>query len=161
MPNPDETEMVNAWNSALALSETMANIVVLPGYDLRLSKLLKQGSDLWVNSPAVPNEACGTSGMGAALNMTPSLSTPDGWMAEADPENHFIFGYHAEHGWDEQWRHDAGGLRGQLMTAMSMYYDDLESWYEKALGAKREAEGIFTGRRMMAQYAKLYEALGQ
>lgn len=160
MPNPDEAEMVDAWNRALALSESTTNVVILPGYDLRLSKLLKQGADLWVNSPVVPNEACGTSGMGAALNMTPSLSTADGWMAEANPEHHFIYGYRAEHGWDEQWRHDAIALRGQLMTAMSMYYDDSESWYERALGAKREAEEVFTGRRMIDEYANLYEALG-
>jgi starch phosphorylase len=41
-----------------------------------------QGVDLWLNVPRVPLEACGTSGMKAALNAVPQLGTLDGWWAE-------------------------------------------------------------------------------
>ena len=58
------------------------NIVFLENYNMRLGKLLTQGSDIWLNSPRRPMEACGTSGMKAALNGVLNLSTLDGWWAE-------------------------------------------------------------------------------
>jgi glucan phosphorylase len=42
-----------------------------------------QGVDVWLNTPRPPLEASGTSGQKAALNGVPSLSTLDGWWAEA------------------------------------------------------------------------------
>ncbi|MBS0196951.1 MAG: alpha-glucan family phosphorylase [Planctomycetes bacterium] len=60
--------------------------VYLPNYDFSLAKLLVSGVDLWVNTPIPPLEASGTSGMKAALNGVPSLSTPDGWWLEGAVE---------------------------------------------------------------------------
>jgi len=48
-----------------------------------LAKLLTRGSDLWLNNPRRPLEACGTSGMKAAMNGVLNLSVLDGWWAEA------------------------------------------------------------------------------
>ena len=48
---------------------------------MHLAHRLVQGVDLWLNLPRVPLEACGTSGMKAALNGVPQLSTLDGWWA--------------------------------------------------------------------------------
>jgi glycogen phosphorylase len=40
------------------------------------------GSDVWLNNPLRPYEACGTSGMKAALNGCLNLSIRDGWWDE-------------------------------------------------------------------------------
>ncbi|MGH7548405.1 MAG: alpha-glucan family phosphorylase, partial [Gemmatimonadales bacterium] len=57
-------------------------IAFIEDYDMHLGHGLVQGVDLWLNLPRAPLEACGTSGMKAALNGVPQLSTLDGWWAE-------------------------------------------------------------------------------
>ncbi|WP_131736191.1 alpha-glucan family phosphorylase [Actinomadura roseirufa] len=57
-------------------------IVFLPDYDMALGQLLVQGCDVWMNNPLRPLEACGTSGMKAALNGGLNLSILDGWWDE-------------------------------------------------------------------------------
>ena len=63
-------------------------IVFLPDYDMALARALVQGCDVWLNNPLRPLEACGTSGMKAALNGALNLSILDGWWDEwFDGEN--------------------------------------------------------------------------
>jgi starch phosphorylase len=57
-------------------------IVFLPDYDMRMARLLYPGCDVWLNNPLRPLEACGTSGMKAALNGCLNLSVLDGWWDE-------------------------------------------------------------------------------
>ncbi|WP_204018046.1 alpha-glucan family phosphorylase [Sphaerimonospora thailandensis] len=57
-------------------------IVFLPDYDMALAQFLVTGSDVWMNNPLRPLEACGTSGMKAALNGGLNLSIRDGWWDE-------------------------------------------------------------------------------
>ncbi|WUH97033.1 alpha-glucan family phosphorylase [Spirillospora sp. NBC_00431] len=57
-------------------------IVFLPDYDMALGQLMVQGCDVWMNNPLRPLEACGTSGMKAALNGALNLSIRDGWWDE-------------------------------------------------------------------------------
>lgn len=57
-------------------------IVFLPDYDMRLARYLYWGCDVWLNNPLRPLEACGTSGMKAALNGGLNLSIRDGWWDE-------------------------------------------------------------------------------
>ena len=59
-------------------------VVYLPDYNIEKAKLLTSGCDVWLNTPVVGFEACGTSGMKAALNGVLPCSTNDGWVAEAD-----------------------------------------------------------------------------
>ncbi len=65
-------------------------IAFLPGYDMRMAKVLYPGCDVWLNNPLRPLEACGTSGMKAALNGCLNLSIRDGWWDEM---------YDGENGW--------------------------------------------------------------
>lgn len=65
-------------------------IVFLPDYDITLAKDLYPGCDVWLNNPLRPLEACGTSGMKAALNGALNLSVLDGWWDEW---------YDGENGW--------------------------------------------------------------
>ncbi len=65
-------------------------IVFLPDYDMGMARFLYSGSDIWLNNPLRPLEACGTSGMKAALNGCLNLSIRDGWWDEM---------YDGENGW--------------------------------------------------------------
>ena len=68
--------------------ELRTRIVFLPNYDIAMARLLYPGTDVWLNNPLRPLEACGTSGMKAALNGSLNLSILDGWWAEFyDEEN--------------------------------------------------------------------------
>jgi len=65
-------------------------IVFLPDYDIGMANYLCWGCDVWLNNPLRPLEACGTSGMKAALNGGLNLSIRDGWWDEW---------YDGENGW--------------------------------------------------------------
>lgn len=68
--------------------EVRHRIVFLPDYDMGLGHPLVTGCDVWLNNPLRPYEACGTSGMKAALNGGLNLSIKDGWWDEwFDGEN--------------------------------------------------------------------------
>ena len=57
-------------------------IIFLPDYDMDMAATLYPGCDVWLNNPLRPLEACGTSGMKAALNGALNLSVLDGWWDE-------------------------------------------------------------------------------
>jgi glycogen phosphorylase len=57
-------------------------LVFLENYDIAMAKSLYPGCDVWLNNPLRPLEACGTSGMKAALNGSLNLSILDGWWEE-------------------------------------------------------------------------------
>ncbi|MEI2711217.1 MAG: alpha-glucan family phosphorylase [Chitinophagaceae bacterium] len=68
--------------------EVRKRIVFLPDYDMGMAEILYPGCDVWLNNPLRPLEACGTSGMKAALNGALNLSVLDGWWDEwFDGEN--------------------------------------------------------------------------
>jgi starch phosphorylase len=137
-------------------------IAFVEDYELHVAHRLVQGVDLWLNVPRVPLEASGTSGMKAALNGVPQLSTLDGWWAE---------GFEGDNGWaiplaegedsavDRQ-DHDA------LFTMMEreivpLYYErDDEgvprAWVARMKQAMRVAGRAFTARRMVSDYAARY-----
>lgn len=153
-PHPDDLQMIDAWNYLLRLSYELPNLVVIPEYDLRVSKLLKAGADVWLNTPRAPMEASGTSGQGAALNCTPNISTPDGWMCEADQDNCFLFG--TRYQLLDQDVYDLEALKQIMERVMEFYYSDKAGWYTKALAAKHEAEERWTSDRMLGEYEELY-----
>ncbi|MFT2017789.1 alpha-glucan family phosphorylase [Streptomyces sp. 796.1] len=62
-------------------------LVFLPDYGMAMAQRLYPGCDVWLNNPLRPLEACGTSGMKAALNGALNLSVRDGWWDEwYDPD---------------------------------------------------------------------------
>ena len=72
------------------MPEFEGNILFVEDYDLRLSRRLIAGVDVWLNNPVYPQEACGTSGMKAGMNGVINLSVLDGWWDE---------GYERGNGW--------------------------------------------------------------
>ncbi len=65
-------------------------IIFLEDYEIHLAQSLVRGVDVWLNTPRRPFEACGTSGMKAAVNGVLNVSIPDGWWYEA---------YSGKNGW--------------------------------------------------------------
>jgi starch phosphorylase len=63
--------------------ELWKHVVFVEDYDMKVARELVQGVDLWLNNPRRGEEACGTSGMKAALNGVLNLSILDGWWDEA------------------------------------------------------------------------------
>ena len=85
----------------------------LPNYDIGMAQRLYPGTDIWLNNPLRPLEACGTSGMKAALNGSLNLSILDGWWNEY---------YDEEDGWAIPSSDSAGdGAERDAMEAASMY----------------------------------------
>ena len=72
------------------MPEFEGKFLLVEGYDLRFARRLVSGVDVWLNNPQFPLEACGTSGMKAAINGVPNLSVLDGWWGE---------GYGGNNGW--------------------------------------------------------------
>jgi len=57
-------------------------VAYLPDYDMDIALAMVSGVELWLNTPQRPLEASGTSGMKAAFNGVPQLSTLAGWWIE-------------------------------------------------------------------------------
>jgi starch phosphorylase len=81
-PYPFDYNAMNLFNDLINISHSIKNMAVLIGYELDLSKALKCGADIWINTPRISREASGTSGMTAAMNGTIHFSTDDGWHPE-------------------------------------------------------------------------------
>ncbi len=81
-PYPFDFNAVNMFNELIHISHSMKNMAVLIGYELDLSRALKYGADVWLNTPRISREASGTSGMTAAMNGAIHFSTDDGWHPE-------------------------------------------------------------------------------
>jgi len=110
-------------------------IVFLPDYDMAMADALVQGCDVWLNNPLRPLEACGTSGMKAALNGGLNLSVRDGWWDEW---------YDGGNGWEIP---SADGVtdaaRRDSLEASALY--DLIGKSVAPLFYERDADGIPQG----------------
>jgi len=115
-----------------------------------------------VNLPRVPLEACGTSGMKAALNGVPQLSTIDGWWEEGyDGSNGRAVPLPAEpEDVEAQDAFDADHLYRLLEEdIVPLFYDRDErgiplGWVDRMRNAIRVAASRFTARRMVLQYTE-------
>jgi starch phosphorylase len=131
---------------------------VLVGYELELSRFLKNGADIWLNNPVVTREASGTSGMTAAMNGAVNLSTDDGWVCEfaKDGVNSFIIPP-ADRSLDAEARdrHDLLGFYKVLNEqVLPMYYDRPDDWYGTVLNSMNDVVPFFDADRMADEYYK-------
>ena len=97
--------------------ELRMKIVFLENYDIAMAQLLYPGTDVWLNNPLRPLEACGTSGMKAALNGSLNLSILDGWWAEF---------YDEENGWAIPSADSAGDAAERDKLEADAMYDLIE-----------------------------------
>lgn len=156
-PYPKDGGAINTFNHLFYLSHHFANMAVLTGYELALSKLLKDGSDVWLNTPVVTREASGTSGMTAAMNASLNLSTFDGWICEfaKDGENAFLLPV-AESG--DINAEDRDNLLDKLeTTVIPTYYKNQKKWGQMVLNSMNDVSEEFNSDRMAREYyEKLY-----
>lgn len=156
-PYPKDDGAINTFNHLFYLSHYFDNMAVLTGYELALSKLLKDGSDVWLNTPVVTREASGTSGMTAAMNASINLSTYDGWICEfaKDGENSFIVPV-AEG--DDINKTDCDNFFDLIENkVLPTYYKDQKEWQRITLNSMNDVNEPFNSDRMAREYyQKLY-----
>ncbi|MCI1273517.1 MAG: alpha-glucan family phosphorylase [Clostridiaceae bacterium] len=164
--HPDDVMGKEMFNKILKRSHTMKNVVVLPGYELQLSGMLKRGSDIWLNTPMRPLEASGTSGMSANANGAVHLSIYDGWAVEGTFDG--INGYTIEYdGLDDDMDSYQRNLKDHdcMMSKIEneiipTYYDDKMKWATIMRQAIRTSEAYFNSDRMVIEYFnRLYKPI--
>jgi starch phosphorylase len=140
--------------------------VFLEDYDIAVARTLYQGADIWLNTPRRPQEACGTSGMKAALNGALNCSILDGWWNEL---------FNGENGWaissveqlDDEERRDeleANSLFEILeRQVVPLFYERFQGpvprrWVRRMKTAFRSLGPEVTAARMVRDYVEeLYE----
>lgn len=137
------------------LSSDLSGVAVyLPHYNLELAGLMTSGCDVWINTPVVGFEACGTSGMKAALNGVLPLSTRDGWMDEVE-----MYGI--------GWALTDNDLTQNMLDTLSdqilpLYYEKNQSgipeqWVAMMKNARQLIKNEFSMSRAMRQYLEFIQ----
>ena len=135
------------------MPQCQTRVFYLPDYSINLARRVAQGADLWLNTPEVGYEACGTSGMKSGLNGALQFSTNDGWYAEVD--------------WDNMgWLLPEDNIKKNLYTILAtqvapLYYERENNIPKKWIGRMRKTMELvssqFTSARMLKDYyEKLY-----
>ncbi len=159
-PYPLDYSAISTFNSLVQLSKHYKNVAVLIGYELSLSKRMKQGADIWLNNPRVPREASGTSGMTAAMNGAINFSTDDGWIPEfidqgnngfvvpkADYKNMHVL---------EQDKYDLDTMYDILENQiLPLYYENQDTWRQIMKNGMRDVRFQFDSNRMAGEYYEL------
>jgi len=160
-PYPMDYAAIGVFDKIVDICKRYTNCSILVGYELKLSKQLKQGADVWLNLPRVTHEASGTSGMAAAMNGAVNVGLPDGWFPEfaRDKINSFVIPscdiFLPEHVQDDM---DAASLYQLLETeVLPMYYDYPNRWLEIVKNGSKDIIPQFNSNRLAKEYyEKLY-----
>ena len=156
-PYPVDYPAISDFNFLVNLSKEFANVAVCTGYELALSKRLKQASDVWLNNPRVPREASGTSGMTAAMNGSVNFSTNDGWICEfinhgnngflIPPADYDKMGQHEQDEYDLEKMYEI--LENQILP---MYYENANVWRQIVKNGMHDVRWQFDSNRMAKEY---------
>jgi len=159
-PYPVDYPAISQFNNLVHLSKNYKNVAVLIGYELWISRRLKQAADIWLNTPRVPREASGTSGMTAAMNGTVNFSTDDGWIPEfiTHGKNGFLIpkGDYAKMNVYEQDAYDLNTLYEILeKQILPLYYENPDAWRRIVKNGMKDVRFQFDSNRMAHQYYEL------
>jgi starch phosphorylase len=135
-------------------------------YDIVVARHLYQGADVWVNTPRRPLEACGTSGMKAAINGALNCSILDGWWDEMfDGDNGWAIS--SAETYEDLARRDeveAASLFDLLeRQIVPLYYERYggplpRTWVRKVKASLRSLGPRVSASRMVQDYvAEMYE----
>ena len=144
-------------------------MVFVEDYDIALARSLYQGSDVWLNNPRRPLEACGTSGEKAALNGAVNCSILDGWWAEMfDGSNGWAIA--SAEGAEDMGRRDeleANSLYEVLeRQVVPLFYERRgevpERWLHRVKASLRSLGPRVVADRMVRDYVEqLYEPMAE
>ena len=159
-PYPVDYPAITEFNHLVHLSKRYKNVAVVIGYELSLSKRLKQGADCWLNNPRVPREASGTSGMTASMNGAVNFSTNDGWIPEfmMHGNNGFVVPpvKYTEMTVQEQDQYDLDKLYEIFQKEiLPLYYDNHATWRQIVKNGMRDVQLQFDSNRMANEYYEL------
>ncbi|RXP47093.1 alpha-glucan family phosphorylase [Lutibacter sp. HS1-25] len=157
-PYPLDYYAIDVFNHLVNFSKNSKNLAVLIGYEMDLSKKLKMGSDIWLNTPRITREASGTSGMTAAMNGSVNVSINDGWIPEfqKNGENCFVLPAldHTLPVWEQDDK-DCANLFDILENeVLPTYYDKPKKWQEIVFNGIDDVLPAFSSHRMAEQYYK-------
>ena len=159
-PYPVDYPAITEFNHLVHLSKSHKNMAVCTGYELGLSKRLKQAADVWLNNPRVPREASGTSGMTAAMNGAVNVSTNDGWIVEFinHGNNGFVVppvDYENMHVHDQD-DYDLNEMYRILQEeVLPLYYDAPHTWRQIVQNGMKDVRFRFDSNRMATEYYDL------
>lgn len=161
-PYPMDHSAIDLFNYLVQYTRDKPNLAVLIGYEMDLSRKLKTGSDVWLNTPRITREASGTSGMSAAMNGSVNVSVNDGWVPEfiRDGINGFVIPEvdYTLPAWDQD-KLDSEHLYAILeQKVLPAYYADQDKWQQLVFEGISDVIPDFTSHRMARQY---YEELYQ
>ena len=156
-PYPVDHPAISEFNELVHLSKQYKNVAVLIGYELALSKRLKQAADCWLNNPRVPREASGTSGMTAAMNGAINFSTDDGWIPEFINHGHNGFvvpkADYAHMPVHEQDQYDLNKIYEILeQQILPLYYENYNTWRQIIKNSMQDVRFQFESNRMAHEY---------
>jgi starch phosphorylase len=155
-PYPLDYPAISDFNQLVHLSKGYKNVAVLIGYELGLSKRLKQASDVWLNNPRVPREASGTSGMTACMNGAVNVSTDDGWIPEFinNGNNGFVVpkADYDNMNVHEQDEYDLNKLYEIFEQVLPLYYESPDTWRQITKNGMRDVRFQFDSNRMAHEY---------
>jgi len=158
-PYPVDYAEIGVFDTIVNTCKDYPNCAILVGYEIKLSRALKQGADVWLNLPRISHEASGTSGMAAAMNGAVNVSIPDGWFPEfaRDKINSFVVSPCSaqlpEHVQDEL---DCGAMYDVLeKEVLPLYYDYPDRWLEIVKAGMKDVAPQFGSNRMAAEYYAL------
>jgi starch phosphorylase len=159
-PYPLDYPAISDFNYLVNLSKEYDNMAVCVGYELAISKSLKQVSDVWLNNPRVPREASGTSGMTAAMSGAVNVSTNDGWIREfiEDGKNGFVvpIADYENMSTTEQDEYDMNQLFDILeKQIIPMYYDNPAGWRNIVQQGMKDVRVTFDSNRMAREYYEI------
>ncbi|MBN8863450.1 MAG: alpha-glucan family phosphorylase [Sphingobacteriales bacterium] len=159
-PYPVDHPAISEFNQLVHLSKRYKNMAVLIGYELGLSKRLKQAADCWLNNPRVPREASGTSGMTAAMNGAINFSTDDGWIPEFINHGHNGFvvpkADYANMNVYDQDQYDLDKIYEILQKEiLPLYYENYSTWRQIMKNSMQDVRFQFESNRMAHEYYDL------
>ena len=137
-------------------------VAVLENYDIDMAKVLVSGADVWLNNPRRPYEACGTSGIKAAMNGVLNLSVYDGWWLEGGIDGVNGWGVGRRTDWSDLSEsvegEDEAGLYSKLSSAvLPTFYQDRERWVDMQKRSVATVGPLFNSYRMAEEYVtKVY-----
>jgi starch phosphorylase len=153
--HPADTAALEIVRKVEAFSNTSVKgrVVYLPDYSILSAEKMTRGADVWLNTPELGMEACGTSGMKAGLNGAIQVSVRDGWVDEVSLDGV---------GWG------LPGDKNELETAEVLYdlleheilptfYENSPLWISRMRSTVDIVEKSYTAERMLKDYEeKLY-----